>query len=159
MTELELILRWLHVIGAGVLFGTGIGIAFFMFLAHRTGDAAAIAHTAGVVVIADTVFTAVAAILQPVTGVSLAIVVGWSLTEPWLLLSVALYVFVGMCWLPVVRIQIRLRDLARKASDKGTPLPEAYHKGFRLWFALGVPAFLTMLVLFWLMLSRPALWG
>lgn len=159
MTDFETVLRWMHVLGASVLFGTGIGIAFFMLLAHRSGNPAVIAHTAGVVVIADTVFTAVAAILQPVTGVLLAMAVGWSLREPWILLSIALYVLVGVCWLPVVRIQIRLRDLAQHALAEGAPLPEAYHKGFRLWFALGIPAFLTMLVLFWVMLTRPVLWG
>jgi uncharacterized membrane protein len=98
------VLRWLHVVGAAVLLGTGAGIAFFMLMAHRTRDARLIAHVAGTVVVADTLFTATAVVLQPVTGVLLAWQVGWSLTEPWILLSLALYVFTGLFWLPVLAI-------------------------------------------------------
>ncbi len=158
--DLELIVRWLHVIGASVLFGTGAGIAFFMMMAPRTGQVAAIAHTAAVVVIADMVFTATAAVAQPVTGVTLALLMGWELTEGWILLSVALYLFVGACWLPVVWIQARMRDHARAALAVGTGLPPAYHRLYRLWFALGIPAFLAMLAILWLMLARPdiAIW-
>ena len=116
-----------------------------------------IAHTAGIVVIADIVFTATAAILQPVTGALLAQSVGWSLTEGWIVASVALYLLVGACWLPVVWMQKRMRDLARAAEAADTPLPGEYFRLFRIWFALGVPAFLAMLAIFWLMLARPDL--
>ncbi len=108
----ELILRWLHVIGASVLLGTGAGIAFFMMMAHRSGDAALIAGTTRIVVIADMAFTATAAIAQPLTGWLLARQTGWDLTEGWIVASLALYVLTGVCWLPVVRIQSVLRDLA-----------------------------------------------
>ena len=155
--ELELVLRWLHVIGACVLLGTGAGIAFFMVMAHRTGEAPIVAAVASIVVIADYLFTASAVVLQPLTGVWLAVEVGWPLTEPWVLLSVLLYVVVGLCWLPVVWIQIRLRDLAREAATAGAPLPQRYHRLFRIWFALGVPAFIGVLTILWLMLARPAL--
>lgn len=151
----ELWLRWAHVIGAAVLMGTGAGIAFFMLMAHLTRNAALIAHVAGTVVIADTVFTASAVVLQPVTGVLLANQVGWSLTEPWILISIGLYVLIGCFWLPVVWIQIRLRDLARTAAQNNTDLPRRYFSLFRLWFACGVPAFAAILVLVWLMLARP----
>lgn len=151
------LLRWLHVLGAAVLFGTGAGIAFFMVMAHRTRDAALIAHVAGTVVLADTVFTATAVVLQPVTGVLLAWEVGWRLTEGWILLSLALYVVTGLFWLPVVAIQIRLRDLARAAAAAGAPLPPAYRRLYRIWFACGFPAFLAVLAIFWLMLTRPLL--
>lgn len=151
----DLILRWLHVIGATVLFGTGAGIAFFMLMAHLNGGVAVIAHTARTVVIADILFTATAAIVQPITGGLLAWRLGWPLTEGWLLLSIGLYVFVGICWLPVVWIQARMRDLAVAADTADTDLPARYHRLFRLWFALGVPAFLAMLGLFWLMIARP----
>ena len=153
----ELALRWLHAIGACVLLGTGAGIAFFMMMAHRSGDAALIAGTARIVVIADMVFTATAAIAQPLTGWLLARETGWSLTEGWILASLALYVLTGACWLPVVRVQIILRGLAAEAVRTGTALPARYHRLYRLWFALGTPAFTAVLAILWLMIARPAL--
>ncbi len=156
MPEADL-LRWLHVIGAAVLLGTGAGIAFFMLMAHRTGSPVLVAHVAGTVVLADTLFTATAVVAQPITGLLLAREVGWSLTEPWILLSLGLYVLTGLFWLPVVAIQLRLRNLARAAAAAGTALPPAYHRLFRIWFACGVPAFAAVLAIFWLMLARPSL--
>lgn len=153
--EALLFLRWLHVIGACVLLGTGAGIAFFMVMAHRTGRPAIIAHTAQVVVLADALFTATAVILQPVTGALLALEVGWPLSEGWIVLSVGLYLVVGLFWLPVVAIQIKLRNLARAAADTDAPLPERYHRLFKIWFACGFPAFLAILAIVWLMLARP----
>jgi uncharacterized membrane protein len=150
------VLRWLHVIGATVLIGTGAGIAFFMLMAHRTGDAKLIAHTAAVVVIADWIFTATAVVAQPVTGVLLANALGWKLTEGWLIASMALYVLIGAFWLPVVWMQAKMRDLARAAAADNAPLPDRYHRLYRAWFACGVPAFTAILVLLWLMLMRPA---
>lgn len=155
--ELVDLLRWAHVIGATVLLGTGAGIAFFMLMAHRTHDARLIAHTAGTVVLADVVFTASAVIAQPITGFWLAHELGWSLTEPWLLLSLALYVLTGMFWLPVVWIQIRLRDLARTAMAMNTALPPRYDRLFAVWFVCGLPAFFAVLGILWLMLMRPDL--
>ncbi len=151
----ELALRWLHAIGACVLLGTGAGIAFFMAMAHRTGDAALIAGTGRIAVIADMVFTATAAIAQPLTGWLLARETGWSLTEGWILASLALYVVTGACWLPVMRIQITLRDLAAEAVRDGAALPARYHRLYRLWFALGIPAFAAVLAILWLMVARP----
>ena len=153
----ELILRWLHVVGACVLLGTGAGIAFFMMMAHRTRDPALIAGTARIVVVADMVFTATAAIAQPLTGWLLARQTGWDLTEGWLLASLALYVLTGACWLPVVRIQITLRDLAAEAAGNATALPPRYHRLTRRWFALGIPAFASVLAILWLMIARPTL--
>lgn len=155
MIDLVDLLRWLHVIGATVLFGTGAGIAFFMLMAHRSGDTRVIAHTAGVVVLADTLFTATALIAQPITGTWLAWELGWSLTEGWLLLSIGLYILTGAFWLPVIWIQIRLRDLARAAAAGATPLPARYHRLFRIWVLCGFPAFLAVLAILWLMLTRP----
>lgn len=150
-------LRLAHIIGATVLFGTGAGIAFFMVMAHRTRDARLIAHVAGTVVVADTVFTATAVILQPVTGYLLARQMGWTLSEGWLLLSLSLYGVAGLFWIPVVFIQIRLRDLAKTAADNGDPLPPIYFRLYRIWFAFGFPAFFAVLAIFWLMLNRPEL--
>jgi uncharacterized membrane protein len=150
------VLRWLHVIGAAVLLGTGAGIAFFMLMAHRTGDPRLIAHVAGTVVIADALFTATAVVAQPITGVMLAREINWSLGQGWIVLSLALYVVTGVFWLPVVWIQIRLRDLARAAARDGGELGSDYRRLFRIWFACGLPAFAAVLAILWLMLARPS---
>jgi uncharacterized membrane protein len=155
--ELEPLLRWLHVIGAAVLFGTGTGIAFFMLMAHRHGDAAVIAAVGRIVVMADGLFTATAAVAQPITGYWLARQVGWSFTEGWLLLSILLYVVTGMLWLPVVWIQMRMRDLAVEAAKAHKPLPPRYFHLFRVWLACGIPAFCAVAVIVWLMINRPAI--
>lgn len=149
------LVRLAHVIGATVLFGTGAGIAFFMVMAHRTRDAAVVAHVASTVVIADAVFTATAVVLQPLTGAWLAHGLGWSLGEGWIVLSLALYLVTGVFWLPVVFIQLRMRDLARRAAADGTALPQAYHRLYRIWFACGFPAFFAVIAIFWLMLVKP----
>ncbi|CUH63812.1 putative integral membrane protein [Thalassovita autumnalis] len=149
------LLRFLHVIGASVLLGTGAGIAFFMVISHRTQEPRLIAHVAGIVVLADTVFTATAALFQPITGYLLIREVGYDLMEPWVVLSLVLYVFVGMFWLPVVWIQIKMRDLARQAVADNTALPARYQRLYRIWFACGFPAFFAVLAILWLMLTRP----
>jgi uncharacterized membrane protein len=150
-----LLLKYLHLVGAAVLLGTGAGIAFFMLLAHRTGDPGTVAAVARMVVIADTLFTASAVVLQPVTGALLALHAGYALTEGWIVLSFALYLVAGACWLPVVWMQVRMRDLAKEACAAGRPLPAAYHSLFRCWFAFGFPAFGAVLAIFWLMIARP----
>lgn len=150
------ILRFLHVMGAIVLLGTGAGIAFFMVVSNRSNDARLIAHVAGIVVLADTLFTATAAIFQPVTGYLLAREAGWPILQGWIAWSLLLYVFVGAFWLPVVWMQIRMRDLAVAARDTGAPLPEQYYRLFRWWFAFGFPAFAAMLTIVWLMLTKPS---
>jgi uncharacterized membrane protein len=149
------ILLFLHVIGATVLLGTGAGIAFFMVISNRSGNPTLIAHVAGIVVLADIVFTATAAIIQPITGFLLAREAGWPLLSGWVGLSLALYVFVGLFWLPVVWMQTRLRDLACLAAAQGLPLPQAYHRLYRWWFAFGFPAFAAVLAIVWLMLTKP----
>ncbi|KIC22637.1 DUF2269 family protein [Leisingera sp. ANG-Vp] len=148
-------LLFLHVGGATVLLGTGAGIAFFMVVSNRSGDPRLIAHVASIVVLADTLFTATAAVLQPITGFLLARETGWPLTEGWVLLSLGLYVFTGMFWLPVVWMQLRMRDLAAAARDAGQPLPAAYRRLYRWWFAFGFPAFAAVLAIVWLMLTKP----
>ncbi|MEH6836523.1 MULTISPECIES: DUF2269 family protein [Falsihalocynthiibacter] len=149
------IVRLLHVLGACVLIGTGSGIAFFMVMAHRTKDPASIAHTAAIVVIADMLFTATAAIAQPLTGITLALNHGWPLSEGWIALSLALYVFIGLFWLPVIAIQAKMRDEARASAQTGAPLTPRYMRLYRIWFACGIPAFLAIVILLWLMTVRP----
>jgi uncharacterized membrane protein len=155
---LYFLLKFLHVIGAAALLGTGAGIAFFMLLAHRTGEARTVAAVARIVVIADFLFTATAVVAQPVTGFMLAWNVGYSLSESWIVLSLLLYVVTGAFWLPVVGMQMRMRELAAAAARDGKPLPQAYHRLFRLWFAFGFPAFASVLAIFWLMIAKPPLW-
>ena len=150
-----LILKYLHIVGASVLLGTGAGIAFFMLLAHRTGDPRVIAGVARIVVIADYLFTASAVVLQPITGALLVWLVGYSFLEGWVLLSLLLYAVTGLFWLPVVRIQTRMRDLAMASVKDAQPLPAEYHRLFRKWFAFGFPAFASVLAIFWLMIARP----
>jgi uncharacterized membrane protein len=149
------LLKWLHVLGSTVLLGTGAGIAFFMLMAHRSGDVRLIAGVARIVVVADYVFTATAVVAQPVTGALLARTAGYSLGEGWILLSIGLYLLTGAFWLPVVWMQSRMRDLAAAAAASGGPLPAEYHRLFRWWFAFGFPAFTAVLAIFWLMIARP----
>lgn len=152
---LYFVLKYLHIIGASVLLGTGAGIAFFMLVAHRTGKAETIAAVARIVVIADFLFTATAVVAQPLTGVALAWHAGYSLREGWIVVSIVLYLVTGAFWLPVVWMQMRIRDLAMTAAEEDKALPPQYHLLFRLWFAFGFPAFAAVLAIFWLMISRP----
>ena len=148
-------LKYLHIVGASVLLGTGAGIAFFMLLAHRTGDARVVAGVARIVVIADFLFTATAVVLQPITGLALVWNVGYALSAHWIVLSIVLYLVTGAFWLPVVWMQARMRTLAAEAAAAGRPLPPGYDRLFRLWFAFGFPAFGAVAAIFWLMIARP----
>lgn len=147
--------KWLHVMSSTLLFGTGLGIAFFTWMAHRTGDAAHIARTARVTVIADTVFTAPAVLVQFATGAWMVHRLGAPYSTFWIGTAVALFFFVGACWLPVVWLQMRARDLARQAASQGTPLPRVYYRVMRWWFVLGWPAFLGVIAIFALMVLKP----
>ena len=149
------VLKWLHVLGSTVLLGTGAGIAFFMLMANRSEDVRVIAGVARIVVLADYVFTATAVIAQPVTGVLLARITGYSLGEGWILASIVLYLLTGAFWLPVVWMQARMRNLAIAAAANDAPLPAEYHRLYRWWFAFGFPAFTAVLAIFWLMITRP----
>lgn len=152
---LYFVLRFLHLVGAAVMLGTGAGIAFFLVLAHRRGDPAAIAAVARIVVIADFVFTATAVVLQPLTGAALALHSGYSLGEGWIVLSLLLYLVAGAFWLPVVGMQMRIRDIAAAAARSGEVLPSSYYQLIRTWIAFGFPAFGAVLAIFWLMIARP----
>jgi uncharacterized membrane protein len=154
--EFIYIFKLIHLLGASVLFGTGLGIAFFMFTAHRTDHAGVIAVTLRFVVIADFIFIATAVVLQPLSGFALAWAIGLSPSEEfWIVLSLILYAAVGLCWLPVVFIQIRMRNLAQDAAVNAKPLPDAYRRLFRIWFALGWPAFAGVIAIFVLMIWQP----
>jgi uncharacterized membrane protein len=150
-------LKFVHVIGAAVLLGTGAGIAFFMLVAHLRGNPVVIAGVARIVVLADFLFTATAVVVQPVTGVLLVWSVGYSLWDGWIVLSILLYLVTGAFWLPVVWMQMRMRDLAVAAVRDDAPLPRTYHRLFWWWFAFGFPAFGSVIAIFWLMIAKPAL--
>jgi uncharacterized membrane protein len=149
------LIKYLHVLGAIVILGTGIGIAFFMLMAHLSGDKTFIARTAATVVIADIAFTLSAVILQPISGGILMALSGTSLAEHWLLASIGLYALAGLFWIPVIFMQIEMRDLARAAAAESRPLPKRYFEVFRRWFAFGIPGFGSVMVILWMMIARP----
>jgi uncharacterized membrane protein len=152
---LYFLVKYLHVLGAVVILGTGSGIAFFMLMAHRSHDAAFIARTAAVVVIADMLFTLSAVIAQPITGGILMMLSSTDLSERWLLISLVLYAVAGVFWVPVIFMQIEMRDLARLAAEKGEALPPRYFTLFRRWFAFGIPGFGSVMVILYLMIAKP----
>jgi uncharacterized membrane protein len=152
---LYFIIKYLHVLGAIVILGTGSGIAFFMLMAHRGGDAAFIARTASVVVIADMLFTLTAVIAQPVTGGVLMTLSSTSPAEGWLATSLGLYVVAGLFWVPVIFMQMEMRNLARVAAEKGQPLPPRYFALFRRWVWFGIPGFGSVMIILYLMIAKP----
>ena len=156
--ETYLWLKWLHVLSSTVLFGTGLGTAFQMWFAHRSGDTRAIAVVARNVVRADWLFTLPSGIVQPISGVALVLMSGIEPTASWLVATYVLYLIAFVCWVPVVVLQIRVRDMAQAAVATGTPLPNAYHRIMGRWFALGGPAFLGLTAVFLLMIAKPMLW-
>jgi uncharacterized membrane protein len=149
------LVKYLHVLGAIVILGTGSGIAFFMLMAHRNGDASFIARTAATVVIADMLFTLSAVLLQPVTGGLLMVLSATTFAERWLLLSLGLYVVAGLFWIPVIFMQIEIRDLAQLAAAQQQPLPPRYFLLFRRWFAFGIPGFGSVMMILWMMIAKP----
>jgi uncharacterized membrane protein len=149
------LVKYLHVLGAVVILGTGTGIAFFMLMAHLSRDAAFIARTAATVVIADMVFTLTAVILQPVTGWILMELSSATVAERWLATSLALYAVAGLFWIPVIFMQIEMRDLARAALAENQPLPPRYFALFRRWLCFGIPGFGSVMIILWLMIAKP----
>lgn len=145
------IVKYLHIISAILLFGTGLGSAFYKWMADRSGQLQHIACTNKNVVFADWVITTPTVIFQPLSGLWMVHTVGWSMMTPWLYFSVALYVLAGICWVPVVFLQIRMKNMSNQAVIDGTPLPELYWRYARWWFVLGIPAFSAMVIVVFLM--------
>jgi uncharacterized membrane protein len=150
-----LLVKWLHILSSTFLFGTGIGSAFYMLFASLSRDVRAIAVVSRYVVLADWIFTSTTVVLQPLTGFYLMHLAGYPLGSTWIAWSIALYLLAGACWLPVVWIQLRMRDMAQAAARDATPLPEQYWRYLRIWFLLGIPAFLALVVVFYLMVAKP----
>ena len=153
--SLYLTLKWLHILSSVVLVGTGLGSAYYMFFANRSRDLAAQAVVTRLVVQADWWFTTPTVLLQPATGLAMVHLAGFPLSTPWIAASLALYAIAGLCWLPVVWLQIRMRALAQQAAEAGTPLAPLYWRYARWWEALGYPAFAAMVVVFYLMVAKP----
>lgn len=158
MNDAYVLLKTVHILSSTLLFGTGLGTAFFMWFTHRSGQLPAIVVAARLTVRADLLFTTPAVIVQPLSGYLLMRPMGLDLYTPWLQTAIALYLLTGACWLPVVWLQWRARNLAAAALRDGTDLPPAYHRCMRVWFALGWPAFLAVIAIFWLMVTKPPLW-
>lgn len=150
------IVKTIHIISSTVLFGTGLGTAFFMFMSRFTDNLQEKFYASRTTVLADYLFTAPAVILQPLSGAWLIWKGGYDPSAPWLMWTYGLYILAGLCWIPVVWIQIRLKQLLKTAIDTGATLPESYHKLFRIWFLLGWPAFISLIVIFFLMVMKPA---
>ena len=151
-----LIVKWLHILSSTFLFGTGIGSAFYMLFASLSRDVRAIAVVSRYVVMADWIFTTTTIIIQPLTGIWMIHLAGFPYTSGWIMWSVVLYFFAGACWLPVVWMQIKMRDMAQAAAAAGTDLPALYWRYLRYWVLLGIPAFFALVIVFWLMVSKPA---
>ena len=152
---LYFLVKYLHVLGAIVILGTGAGIAFFMLMAHRSRDVAFIARTAETVVIADMLFTLSAVLLQPITGSALMVLTATSVSERWLAALLVLYIVAGLFWMPVIFMQIEMCNLARAAVAKGEALPPRYFVLFRRWFVFGFPGFGSVMLILWLMIAKP----
>lgn len=155
MIDLVLTLKWVHILSSTVLFGTGLGTALQMVLAHRAGDVRAIAVVTRNVVRADWLCTLPSGIVQPLSGVALILLSGWNPHAKWLMAAYGLYALAGLCWIVVVVLQLRMARLAARAAQDGTPLPSAYFALYRAWFALGWPAFVGLVIVFALMVFKP----
>ena len=151
-----LTIKWLHILSSTILFGKGLGTAFFMWMAHLTSKPTIISEVTKVVVKADWIFTATSGVLQPITGILLAREMGIALESKWLIWAYVLYIIAFACWVPVVWLQIRMRNLAAIAASTNNELPLQYFKYARAWFILGWPAFTAMLAIFYLMVAKSA---
>ena len=149
-----LTLKTIHILSAFLLFGTGLGSAFYKFAADRGGNLTHIANTNKNVVLADWLFTTPTVIIQPVTGILMANSLNLPLSTPWIMISLILYVIAGLCWLPVVVLQIKMRALSQQALEDDTDLPEQYYRYARIWFWLGVPAFIAISLVILLMVFK-----
>jgi uncharacterized membrane protein len=150
-----LVVKWLHILSSTFLFGTGIGSAWYMLFANISRDVRAIAVVSRYVVVADWLFTATTIIAQPTTGFYMIHLAGYPMHSRWIEWSLVLYLVAAACWVPVVWLQMRLRDLSREAAGLGTGLSPAYWKYFRAWVVLGIPAFFAFVAIFWLMVAKP----
>mgnify|MGYP000231577916 CR=1 FL=1 len=149
-------LKFIHVLSSTILFGTGIGTACTMLYGHSTKNIKIIAATTRYVVLADWIFTGTSGVIQPLTGLWMVYLIGYPWTSLWILGSIIGYLIAGLCWFPVVYLQIKMRDFAVEAEKNNTPLPPLYYRYFKYWFSLGWPAFISLIIVFYLMTNKPA---
>ncbi|CAB3803100.1 DUF2269 family protein [Paraburkholderia fynbosensis] len=149
-----LLVKWLHVLSSTILFGTGIGSAFYMLTVSLGKETHTVARVTRRVVVADWLFTTPTAIAQPLTGFAMVKLAGMSIASPWLAWSIALYAVAIACWLPVVCLQIRLAAIARRCDEMRAPLTAGYWRLFAWWIGLGVVAFFAFVAIFWFMVAK-----
>lgn len=149
-----LLLKYWHILSAFLLFGTGLGSAFYKWMADRHGNIQHIAMTNRHVVLADWIFTTPTIILQPLTGIWMASLINLPLTTSWIAISIGFYFFAGLCWLPVVYLQIKMQKLSEQALQSNKALPIQYWQYARIWFWLGIPAFTSMIIIIYLMVNK-----
>ncbi|GAB3542946.1 DUF2269 family protein [Noviherbaspirillum agri] len=152
-----LIVKTLHILSSVLMVGTGFGTAFYLFFANRSNSVETMSVVSRLVCRADWWFTTPAVIFQPLSGLWLAHTAGFSWTAPWLLVSFGLYALAGVCWLPVVWLQLRMARMAAGAAASGQPVPERYWHYAKRWELLGYPAFIAMAVVYFLMVAKPGL--
>lgn len=150
-----LVVKWLHILSSTFLFGTGIGSAFYMLFTSLSRDVRAIAVVSRHVVLADWIFTTSSIVIQPITGIYMIYLAGYPWASKWIMYTIGLYVVAGACWLPVVWIQLKMRDMAQVAARDGSALPALYWRYLRWWVMLGIPAFMSVVFIFWLMVAKP----
>lgn len=151
-----LVVKWLHILSSTFLFGTGIGSAFYLLAATLVRDVRAVAVVTRLVVLADWLFTSTTVVIQPLTGFYLVHLAGIPVHTRWVAWSLVLYAIAVACWLPVLWLQMKMKQLARNSAERNAPLPAAYWRCFRRWVLLGIPAFFAFVAVFWLMVVKPA---
>jgi uncharacterized membrane protein len=148
-------LKYIHIMSATIMFGTGIGTAFFMLMAYCSKNIEAIKTTARTVVIADWLFTLPTVIIQPITGIMLMQVLNYSYRSFWFHASVGLYVLAGLCWIPVVFMQIKMREISKSTTSQ--VLPASFHRLMRYWIGFGIIAFSALILVYVLMVWKMGL--
>lgn len=154
--DLYAAIKTLHILTSTIVFGTGIGIAFFMYRSWFAKNIHEKLFATRNTVLADYLFTFPAVVIQPISGVALIQMAGFDWASPWLMATYIIYVIAGLFWLPVVWIQIQLKNMCKESAENGAELPERYHTLFKLWFLFGWPAFGGFIVIFYLMVAKPA---
>jgi uncharacterized membrane protein len=149
-------LKLIHILSSVLMVGTGFGSAFYMFMANRSNNLQAQLIVTRLVVKADWWFTTPTVLIQPLSGIAMIYLAGWPMDATWLLWSYALYALAALCWLPVVWLQIKMRNMATTASTSATDLSTVFWRYARYWEFLGYPAFVAMMLIYWLMVSKPA---
>jgi uncharacterized membrane protein len=149
-----LTLKYVHLLSMVLLFGTGLGSAFYKWMADRSRNVTHIAIVNKHVVLADWLFTTPTVLIQPVTGIWMLYLIHIPLTTSWVIISLVLYAIAGLCWLPVVWLQIRMQKLAQLAVEQQTDLDSQYWRYARIWFYLGIPAFTAMVLIVLLMVMK-----